>query len=146
MSKVKALDELRELGEKVKNSCFTGVHCDDVIELADDIEAEIAERFMELPVDAEGVPIHMDDMLKSENASKPFIVESMTFADSWTVWDRENGATRWPSECHHVKPRTIEDVLREFGKAYTYVDGECASTTTLIADYADELRSMGVGE
>ena len=112
---------------------------------ADEIEREVSERYMLLPVDADGVPIHMDDMLKSENASKPFIVESMTFADSWTVWDRENGATRWPSECHHVKPRTIEDVLRDCCNEW---NEHCGSEWEqgVYAKYADELRSMGVGE
>ena len=112
---------------------------------ADEIEREVSERYMLLPVDADGVPIHMDDMLKSETASKPFIVESMTFADSWTVWDRENGATRWPSECHHVKPRTIEDVLRDCCNEW---NEHCGSEWEqgVYAKYADELRSMGVGE
>lgn len=99
------------------------------------------ETSMLLPVDADGVPIHCGERMRLDNGHE---------GDVWLVgvFDimmSDHTCFDW-AKSRHVKPRTIEDVLKEFGKAYTYVDGECASTTTLIADYADELRSMGVGD
>ena len=112
MSEIKALDKLRKvagnnyqftLWQKEFNQAVAGV------------EREIAERFMEVPVDADGVPIRVGDMLESEHAANsPFKAESMEYSAAWTIWDRRNGATRWPSECHHVKPRTVESLVSNF--------------------------------
>jgi len=112
--------------------------------LLEDIQAEVDERYMELPTDADGVPIRVGDKLKSKYGPKPFIVESMEFGSSWTVWDSENGATRWPNECRHVKPRTVEDVLTDALVEYDETDR--LTPGEIVAKYAAELRMAGDGE
>jgi len=60
------------------------------------------------------------------------------YAKYGLLWDADS--------CRHVKPRTIEDVLREFSdKCCVHTRDELNLIPELIADYADELRSMGVG-
>ena len=158
MSKLKSIDELRDLADdmnpneivehmKLYPSCvFDGAWLDgwrlEFDRLLAAIEQEVDERYIELPLDADGAPIRVGDKLKSKYGPKPFIVESMEFGSAWTVWDSENGATRWPNECRHVKPRTVEDVLREFVGEYQYSSGpdydeECVSK------FAAELRMAG---
>lgn len=57
------INKLREYGRSVFS---TGQQEQVINALADEIEREIAERFMELPVDADGVPIRMGDELTEE--------------------------------------------------------------------------------
>jgi len=76
MSGIKALERLRMLGSNV---CWRiggwPKHPEDMAnEIADAIQAEIAERYMKLPVDADGVPIHVGDVLESTNAFKKWCV------------------------------------------------------------------------
>ena len=44
---------------------------------ADEIEAEIAEKYMLLPVDADGVPIHVGDEMKSNTFPTQGVVTSV---------------------------------------------------------------------
>lgn len=124
-----------------------------VNEYLDEIEREIAEKYIELPVDADGVPIRIGDVVEfGENRNQGIVKalnEHMVIA-MHVDCDYTNYAKYgllWNADaCRHVKPRTVEDVLREFGKAYTFVDGECANTHTLVATYANELRELLGGD
>ncbi|MBR3223822.1 MAG: hypothetical protein IKF78_00680 [Atopobiaceae bacterium] len=98
------------------------------LDMLDDIEQEIAERYMELPVDAEGVPIHLGDMVEGEllfdNATVKGTVTTYHIhsddepgtvyikvkptENTWTI--KELRFTR----CRHVKQRTLEDVLASY--------------------------------
>lgn len=62
MSEIKALETLREAIERDVNNPWTDLK-GRLIAQVDKVEAEIAERFMELPVDDDGVPIHVGDEL-----------------------------------------------------------------------------------
>ena len=168
MTKLESIEKLRELACDINGSeivdhmqlypscVFDGAwldswHCefDRVLEA---LEREIAEKYMELPVGADGVPIHVGDILKSKYAPKPFEVESMELSSTWTVWDKENGATRWPGECRHVKPRTVEDVLEEALYKAANLDRRdgywpsAADVTNIVEKYAGELRMVGDAE
>lgn len=107
----------------------------------DEIEREIAERYMALPLDVDGVPVHVGDMIQQIN-----------HAGVWTDAMRvvavdENGCFAlthglaceartyvWGNNCRHVSKRTIEDVL------------QCAGVSVAaIEDVAAEIRElMGV--
>ena len=105
----------------------------------DEINSEIAERFMELPLDADGVPIHIGDELFNKN--KPTDVYKVTaIADNGYLRIYHDTAHIHSSQCRHVKPRTIEDVLYEcfHDCMYKYPTG----IEDIIGKYADELRSM----
>ena len=129
--------------------------------LADAIEAEIAERYIELPVDADGVPIRIGDKLYPKYGD-PFTcfgyryVMQVGYVDPhWEVFFKhgKTGTTAYLSahSCRHANPRTIEDVLAEFVERYNEVDNDpshysveqrIAADNGTIEKYADELREL----
>ena len=144
---MESTDKLRKyIRAFVKGSMET-----DLTDLADEIEREIAERYMELPVDADGVPVKLGDTIgEVDNRDRyTFTVEGYTSALPDGIGELmlvdEHDDCWYPTKCRHVKPRTIEDVLRDFADAYGDLGG-LESSDQLFAKYADELRSMGVGE
>ena len=150
MSEIKALDELREYAEQ----CCPAYEDYDarMMEIADAVEAEIAEKYMELPVDADGVPIHVGDELFNKN--KPTDVYKVTaIADNGYIRIYHDTAHIHSSQCRHVKPRTLEDVLRgvvtlcantwkDEKSAFRYYDVDNVMESGNIADFADEIRAM----
>lgn len=110
---------------------------------ADEIEREISERYMELPLDADGVPIKVGETCYDINTGEPFEVSSVEWNDvCWSAWSK-------PETRHiagfitHKKHRTIEDVLFD---AVGDAEEGLISPNEIIARYAAELRGMGVGE
>lgn len=112
--------------------------------IADEIEAEIAEKYMLLPVDADGVPIHVGDMVYSASTPdgvKVGWVESLSFCDISALYRN--------ADAFRHKRRTIEDVLRDVARdsrSVRYEDGEDVLTDELIAQYANEIHGMVVGD
>lgn len=149
---VKALEKLRGLGTKVKESCFTGVHCDAVLSLADEIEAEIAERYMPLPVDADGVPIYMGDVLVPKDyGTRRREVIGVNCKEFFFVDDEEGRIKKNRAHCwKHLEPRTLEDVLLEFASNRIRIRCEHGEYLTsadndVIAEYADRIRELTRG-
>ena len=178
MSEIKALGKLRNLDRCIdmpmlKNRLCANTNTHNVIAaleaIANEIEAEIAERFMELPVDADSVPIHMGDSVESKLLDDSTVsgtvsafhlyddelgtvyVRVKPTKDTWTI--RELQFKR----CRHVKPRTVEDVLRDVvalcagtwkdeTSAFKFYDVDNVMESGNIADYADEIRSLIGGE
>ena len=114
------------------------------------IEDEIAEKYMRLPVDADGIPIHCCERIVSETGRE---------GDVWLigVFDlmTSDHVCHDHTKVHHCKPRTLEDVLEEFGTKYIQavetpepivgfgneIIGE-EDPRDVIAKYADEIREM----
>lgn len=120
---------------------------------ADAIEAEIAERYMELPVDADGVPIRVGETCYDTDTGEQFEVSSVEWNNvCWSAWSKPETRHIYINITHE-KPRTVEDVLREF--AYKAVrigmkggvpsDVELYADDDAVAEYADEIRKV-VGE
>jgi hypothetical protein len=145
---MESIEKLREYARELHMEPVS----DAMLECAYEIESEIAEKYMELPVDADGVPIRVGDELcgyglpdggaivKSLNGSMVIVGRldgGENYAKSGLLWSA--------NETRHYKPRTIEDVLREFTEKYQYCISDGGRAITL-AKYADELRGMGVGE
>ena len=85
-----------------------------LIYIADRIDEELA-NCIELPVDADGETIHLQDRVSWDNGT--FNVHELNLtADGWTTWDELHGYTVHADQCHHVKPdsweRIIADALR----------------------------------
>lgn len=108
----------------------------------DAIERDVAERYMKLPVDADGVPWHIGDMVEGHGK-----VQSLDLnCHGWAFFGVENAID--PAIHRHAKPRTVEDVLiemldrnsdgiglREFNRDFA----------AFVEHYADEIRElMGV--
>lgn len=105
--------------------------------LIDEIEAEIAERYMLLPVDADGVPIHVGDRLTNINKpSDEYIVAGVNGEKLFVYGGR---AFICASQCRHVKPRTIDDVLRDLVDGISSVEFDAL---TAIGEAADEIREL----
>ena len=135
MNEIKALEKLRNALKDCTNKAgvepnefdtywITASACDNLI---DEIEVEVAERYQLLPVDADGVPIHMGDAVEGELLFDNTTVRGTVCAyhihdddepgtvyirvkptkDTWTIKELQF------KRCRHVKPRTLEDVVAD---------------------------------
>lgn len=150
MSEIKALDRLREKIRLDVNNPWSDLK-GDLLVMCDKVEREIAERYMELPVDADGVPIKPGDIMQFRDDA-PVRVDSIGNSKCYVGdfgWFGGNGGFygKGTLKCsRHVKPRTLEDVLREFTEKYQYCISDNGRSITL-AEYAAEIRELlGVGE
>ena len=139
---IESIEKLRELlkGCGCSDQCYScGINYHGSI--ADEIEAEIAEKYMVRPCDMDGVPVKIGDELSHDGFARNFIVHSYELTDgAWSVWDVANGATHLCQSCRHVKPRTIEDVLADFASKQHGITKE--ENDALIAECADEIREL----
>lgn len=140
MSELKSLGKLRQIAEKLEDR-MTIITESDCIPLsmtlwqvANEIEREIAERYMELPVDADGVPIHVGDVLE-----RGYVVDYV--APNWCL--ATGRGAMYADMCHHVKPRTLEDVLNDFAVEAADVDErDKEEWEPLLAKYEREIREL----
>ena len=164
MSEIKALEELRELacdinGQEIIDhmqlypSCvFDGTWLDswhrEFDRLANAIQAEVDERFMELPLDADGVPIRVGDKVQFRNDA-PVTVDSIgtskVYANDSGFFGSNGGfyGQGTLKNVHHVKPRTLEDVLRDFANDVAKQGHQIGLTAHELSDkYAAEIREL----
>ena len=144
MSNIKALDKLRKYAE---------IHWEPwdasrerLNESLDKIEQEIVERYIELPVDVDGVPIRIGDTLAGAPGSKwegeRFEVGAMELtACGWDVCDVETCDSIAAGQTRHVKYLTIEDVLRDCCNEWNEHCGDDWESG-VYAKYAEEIREM----
>ena len=124
---------------------------DHVNGILDGIEREVGDM-VPLPVDADGVPIHVGEtvtcVLPFGGESKPFVVDRMELGrdgdgDVWSVaLDRPTSCWEQPLLLRHHHAPTVEDVLAEMLDVW----GESPSNVTneaIIAEYAAKLRLVG---
>lgn len=117
-----------------------------LINHADEIEREIAEKYIALPLDADGVPIRVGDVIQfvNEQGGTGAKVEVCAISEHYAYYGE--GKHFYKADmCRHVKERTIEDVLADF--LADIEDPERDELETwVIEKYADELRGMMGGE
>ena len=112
------------------------------------VHGDTEHGWVKLPVDADGVPIHVGDVVTMQllfgGESKPLVVDRMELShgrdgDLWCVaLDTDKECWNQPSMLRHHTPPTVEDVLREF--AEEWCDSLDYETDVLIAEYAKRLR------
>jgi hypothetical protein len=151
MGKSKA-EQRREAIERLKKieshstyldliKAILGVKCDDttlkqdadnIIDLLTDYEPD--ERYMRLPVDADGVPIHINDTLEWSDGERLTVVG----IGSGVVFYDDDDGVQWTMTVnkHHYHKLTVEDVLREFCDEVR----RCCDTEDTIAEYAAKLQ------
>lgn len=152
MNNIVALDNLRKLASDFQSDVYKRDEADYVLEIADEIEREISERYMLLPVDMDNEPICMGDSVEGEllddstvsgtvcafhlyDDEPDSVYIKISVQGGWTI--KELRLT----SCRHVKHRTLEDVLLEFGNE---VKRDCYSID--IEKYADEIRKLMGGD
>ena len=70
---------------------------------------ELAESYVKLPTDADGVPIHVDDLLRLHNG-KTTAVRFITFNEAgWLI----NDAGWLPDRTTHYQPDTWEQIIKD---------------------------------
>lgn len=113
---------------------------------ADRIETELAERYVALPLDSNGVPIRAGDMLDGYGKIIE-VVEIRHGRSGWVVISRDgNGYADTFAFTHH-RPPTVEDILREFAlRAIRESEGNYGDLDETCAEYAKRLRLVGDGE
>ena len=138
---LESVKELRECMGVIKSDGSASKR--KLVEITDAIEAEVAERFMELPVDADGVPVHIGDMLFYKPYNQTFRVGCVEYQYALVyVKDYANGSHWKPEECTHVKPRTVEDVVQEAIQwGFTYGKGGM-DTSEQRDKFAAEIREL----
>lgn len=121
-------------------------------ETGEDIVRDVRREWVRLPLDADGVPIRVGDVMEFSafEIEKPVtrmvdgIGQGVFFA-----WCGERGYQQHEAKRyrHHHAP-TVEDVLREFAEKITdsQVPGVHPTYEEAIAEYAAKLRLAGDGE
>ena len=118
--------------------------------ILDAIEAEVADRYVALPLDADGVPIHVGDKVVADDGEVFAVVHLSLYDWGWRAngWCKDEDSGNFDHTIsvvcehlrHHYAP-TVEDVLREFAERWDdpthYAKGE------LVEEYAAKLRLAG---
>lgn len=144
MAGIKSIDKLREKIRLDVNNPWSDLK-GDLLSLCDKVEREIAERYMELPTDADGVPIHVGDLLQlGDTRSEVMAFEYRPHGKLPWSWLTKDGEWYSTAFTQHVKPRTLEVVLEDM---LIEKDETDLCSMGLISKYADEIRELlGVGE
>jgi hypothetical protein len=159
MTVIKALEELKAALESCRRTEMVEdpfdtywITADACNALLSEIEAEIAERFMELPVDADGAPLKVGKTVygKYLKGNTEYTVRGFSFDQERGQWDVQVGDAMWVSQnLLSVKPRTIEDVLRDVWKeALDYAKSDMwRNPDEVFSERATEIRELlGVDE
>lgn len=153
MSEIGALEKLRTAARNMAKgrNLENYEECNLLLIIADEIEAEIAERYMLLPCDADGAPIHVGDVMEYENPNdedKPFTVIGVN--NDGDVFHCLEDKRLVPTcislaNClRHHSPRTVEDVLRDVWKeALDYAKSDMwRNPDEVFVERAEEIRAM----
>ena len=96
--------------------------------------------YVPLPVDADGVPIHVGDVMEMDD--EPFEVRRIELDESgeWTMRDRMGIGHLYAHLYRHHHEPTVEDVLREFayGLGVSVADSYIAASAAKLRLAGDE--------
>lgn len=123
--------------------------------IADEIEAEIERDYMKLPVDGDGAPIHVGDVMeqRGERIGTVTAVGKHKEARAWVLPDGKNVSISYVARgIRHVNPRTIEDVLHDVvslcfntwkkPSAFSSCDVDYVMASGNMDEFAKELREL----
>lgn len=107
---LESIERLRDLRDEAASKMVDNPRwvCARAEEIADEIEREIAEKYIELPVDSDGVLIRIGDTVRELDDCVPMKVMSLTFYEDCVD---VNACGMNPKLLLHVKPRTLESIL-----------------------------------
>ena len=118
-----------------------------VLATIEKIEQEVSERYMELPVDADGEAIHVGDVMEWPTTGETFEVVSIGDGTLFYIEDG-NELADWTgaSTKRHYHAPTVEDVLRDMLDSLDLDPTSHVDTGAVIAEYAEKLRLAGDAE
>ena len=93
-----------------------------------------------LPLAADGEPIHIGDVMESDDGETFRVCRLQLFASGWAI----NGGKYTQLEIRHYHVPTVEDVLREFALAVCK-DDALTIREGVVEEYAAKLRLAGEG-
>ena len=103
---MESIDKLREYG----HDCCARI--DDAIhELADRIERELAERYVALPLDADGVPINKGDKLDGYGCT--ILVVELRYSGVWHIVDECGNEWHNHAAFSHHQPDSWERIIAD---------------------------------
>jgi len=150
MSKIESLEKLRNGmgGYGTGDNNFVTLKKEAFDRYCDAIQEEVDKAYMRLPVDADGVPIHVGDVVYSKIWPDGVMVYEISFTDNDgdRVYD-DSGMYCLSGVCSHVKPRTVEDVLLDFLKeSRDFSLKRSGEVDEAIKRYSSELKMRGDAE
>lgn len=113
--------------------------------LAQNEDAMAEHGWVRLPVDADGVPIHVGDVMEWPTTGETFEVVGIGDGTLFYV-DGARDFADWTgaSTKRHHRAQTVEDVLRQFARE---IDADAYSITDAkVAEFAAKLRLAGEDE
>ena len=97
------------------------------------------QAYIPLPLDADGKPIRIGDVVAEDEDGHTFTVDGFKiWGGEWWVF-HDMGIQALASECHH-KPAAVEDILREFADEYDSVSGYPPEMNEVLAKFAKRLQ------
>lgn len=144
---MKISDEIRQwcdicCGDYIDKDC-----CDELRNIANRIDREIVE----LPRDADGVPIHVGDTVWGCSSGMELIVNGMRLTDSWAV-STNHGLISRASDVTHERPDSLEHIADEldewFDKLDAWSDGVYVDKNACpeLRGFADRIRKLAKEE
>ena len=109
------------------------------MQFTDEQQRFIDEYYQLLPVDADGVPIHVGDVVEYVDGTLPKEVYAIV---SPTMVMVDTGP-RFADSCRHHRVPTVEDLLREFALACEDAGNSRPAVMRLAEEYAAKLRLAG---
>ena len=152
---MESIEKLREfIGDQFVSSGQAYLHG---MAIAGSIEREIAERYMLLPVDADGVPIHVGDLIEYRciegtsrlHAQGVYVYREGRCEGKKCVMNERLGIW-FPELCYHVKPDPLKELLHDACMNATRICCEqgvgmnvhVEIDETGLAEYAERIREL----
>lgn len=147
MDELESITQLREwtahIGENQHLGELTHMGVRGLRAIADAIERELNDRYVELPVDAEGAPVRVGDSCVDKFGNEKFVVSSVEWNglcwSAWSVPEKRHICTN----VVHGSPRTLEGLLREYGERVLRSGHQWGlDAQRAIIDCAEEIREL----
>lgn len=156
MGGLKSLESLRKVANALDGNAIAIGGCDCMMlptrlrMIAGEIEREIAKRYILLPVDANGEPIRIGDLIEYHgrdgvyrlHAQGVYVYSDGRLCGEKCVMNERLGIWE-PDKCSHCEPRTLEDLLNDFAVEAADVDErDKEEWEPLLAKYEREISEL----
>ena len=113
-------------------------------EIINEIEDEIAANYIRLPCDTDGIPWTLETESFVDDTGRKVKFSGLQVDREWRWKILHIYVQHDPSLCHHVKPRTLEDILEEYANEHYKLvrDGLGSIATLKMKKAADEIREL----